>query len=131
MATSDATGFDITTNDSLKQGVIAGSLGASAMIARQLLSTDRPSWGTIVRSCLAASITAYFVNFASREHVTSESLRVCCCGIAGFASPEILNYLLAYIKAKGQTQVAKAQSDLNAARKASSKKSKGKSRHAR
>lgn len=116
----------VTSDDALKQGVISAALGGSAMVARQLLSTDKPSWGYLVRSGVAACVTAYFVNFASKDYVQSENLRVCICGIAGFASPEILTYGLAFLKAKMQGKVEEAQRGLSKASKQPKKKQKRK-----
>ena len=116
----------VTSGDALKQGVISAALGGSAMVARQLLSTDKPSWGYLVRSGVAACVTAYFVNFASKDYVQSENLRVCICGIAGFASPEILSYGLAFLKAKMQGKVEEAQRELKKASKQPKKKLKRK-----
>jgi len=116
----------VTSDDALKQGVISAALGGSAMVARQLLSTDKPSWGYLVRSGVAACVTAYFVNFASKDYVQSENLRVCICGIAGFASPEILSYGLAFLKAKMQGKVEEAQRGLSKASKQPKKKQKRK-----
>jgi hypothetical protein len=116
----------VTSDDALKQGVISAALGGSAMVARQLLSTDKPSWGYLVRSGVAACVTAYFVNFASKDYVQSENLRVCICGIAGFASPEILSYGLAFLKAKMQGKVEEAQRGLNKTSKQPKKKKKAK-----
>jgi hypothetical protein len=56
--------------------------------------------------------TAYFVNFASKDYVQSENLRVCICGVAGFASPEILNYGLKFLEAKMKGKVQEAQRGL-------------------
>jgi len=120
-----APAFDaVTSEEALKQGVISAALGGSAMVARQLLSTDRPSWGYLVRSGVAAMVTAYFVNFAARDYVQSENLRVCICGIAGFASPEILNYGLKFLEAKMKGKVQEAQRGLSKATKQPKKKKK-------
>lgn len=116
----------VTADDALKQGVIAAALGGAAMVSRQLLSTDRPSFGYLVRSGVAACVTAYFVNFAARDYVQSENLRVCICGIAGFASPEILNYGLQFLEAKLKGKVKEAQKGLSKASKPTKKKKKPK-----
>jgi len=112
----------VTADEAMKQGIIAAALGGSAMVARQLLSTDRPSLGYLVRSGVAAMVTAYFVNFAAKDYVQSENLRVCICGIAGFASPEILNYGLKFLEAKMKGQVKEAQGKLSKASKSPKKK---------
>ena len=116
----------VTADDALKQGVIAAALGGAAMVSRQLLSTDRPSFGYLLRSGVAACVTAYFVNFAARDYVQSENLRVCICGIAGFASPEILNYGLQFLEAKLKGKVKEAQKGLSKVSKPTKKKKKPK-----
>lgn len=110
MSAAPASGLEsVTSDEAIRQGIIASILGMAAMIARLLMSTDKASWGSIVRSSVAAGLTAYFVNTASKSYVEQENLRVFICGIAGFASPEILNYGLQFIKAKMQAKVAEAK----------------------
>jgi len=99
----------VTSDQAIKAGIIAAALGGSAMIARLLLQSERASLGFILRSSVAACVTAYFVNLAARDYITSESLRVCICGIAGFAAPEIQNYGLEFLKAKMQGKVNEAK----------------------
>ena len=115
----------ITSDEAIKQGIISGMLGGAAMVARQLLSTDKPSLGGLIRSGVAAMVTAYFVNYAAKDYVQSENLRVCICGISGYASPEILNYGLQFIKAKMQAKVNEAQAGLKKATKKSKPKRNG------
>ena len=99
----------VTSDQAIKAGIIAAALGGSAMIARLLLQKERASLGFILRSSIAACVTAYFVNLAARDYITSESLRVCICGIAGFAAPEIQNYGLQFIEAKFKGKVSEAK----------------------
>lgn len=109
-AASPTDGLEAVTSDqAIKAGIIAAALGGSAMIARLLLQSERASLGFIIRSSIAACVTAYFVNLAARDYITSESLRVCVCGIAGFAAPEIQNYGLEFLKAKMQGKVNEAK----------------------
>jgi hypothetical protein len=99
----------VTSDQAIKAGIIAAALGGSAMIARLLLQKERASLGFIIRSSVAACVTAYFVNLGARDYVSSESLRVCICGIAGFAAPEIQNYGLQFIEAKFKGKVSEAK----------------------
>jgi ABC-type enterobactin transport system permease subunit len=126
-AASPTEGLEAVTSDqAIKAGIIAAALGGSAMIARLLLQSERASLGFIVRSSVAACVTAYFVNLAARDYITSESLRVCVCGIAGFAAPEIQNYGLEFLKAKMQGKVneAKRSAGIKAGKPAKPKKGK-------
>ena len=105
-----------------KDGVIAGSLGSAAMVARLLLSTEPVTLGWVVRRVFAAAITAAFVGWAVSEHIQSIPLRFAATGAAGYAAPEVLDYLLKYIKAKGEAKVAEAKKGLPRATKAKRRK---------
>lgn len=113
MSAAPASGLEsVTSDEAVRQGIIASILGMAAMIARLLMSTDKASLGYIARSSVAAGLTAYFVNQASKSYVEQENLRVFICGVAGFASPEILSYGLAWLKAKMQGKVQEAQAQV-------------------
>jgi hypothetical protein len=107
-----------------KDGVIAGSLGSAAMVARLLLSTEPVTFGWVVRRIFAAAITAAFVGWAVSEHIQSVPLRFAATGAAGYAAPEVLDYLLKYIKAKGEAKVAEARKGLPRATKPKAKRRK-------
>ncbi len=91
----------------LKDGVVASILGGLAMTARLLLSTEPVSFGWVVRRVLAAAITAALVGYGVQDHIQSVGLRMAAVGAAGYAAPECLDYLLKYVKAKGEAEVAK------------------------
>lgn len=129
MASSEAGAFDsVTSQAALKQGIIASALGLAGVVARLVISPDRQSWSSIIRSGVAAAITAYFVNLGCKSYVPNEEMRVCVCGIAGFASPEILNHTLAFIDAKLKGKVAEAQAGAKRAGKGMKKKGKARGR---
>ena len=90
----------------LKDGVIASILGGLAMTARLLLSTEPVSVGWVVRRVLAAAITAALVGYAIADHIESPGLKMGVVGAAGYAAPECLDYLMRYIKARGDKEVA-------------------------
>jgi len=90
----------------VKDGIVAGILGGLAMVARLLLSTEPVSFGWVVRRVLAAAITAALVGYGIQEHITSPGLKMGVIGAAGYAAPECLDYLLKYVKARGEREVA-------------------------
>ena len=90
----------------LKDGVIASILGGLAMTARLLLSTEPVSVGWVVRRVLAAAITAALVGYGIQDHIESPGLKMAVVGAAGYAAPECLDYLMRYIKAQGDKEVA-------------------------
>ena len=93
----------------LKDGVIASILGGLAMTARLLLSTEPVSVGWVVRRVLAAAITAALVGYAIADHIESPGLKMGVVGAAGYAAPECLDYLMRYIKNKGDAEVGPAK----------------------
>ena len=93
----------------LKDGVIASILGGLAMTARLLLSQEPVSVGWVVRRVLAAAITAALVGYAIQDHIESPGLRMGVVGAAGYAAPECLDYLMRYIKNKGDAEVGPAK----------------------
>ena len=90
----------------VKDGIVAGILGGLAMVARLLLSTEPVSFGWVVRRVLAAAITAALVGYGIQEHITSPGLKMGVIGAAGYAAPECLDYLLKYVKARGDKELA-------------------------
>jgi hypothetical protein len=93
----------------LKDGVIASILGGLAMTSRLLLSQEPVSVGWVVRRVLAAAITAALVGYAITDYIESPGLRMGVVGAAGYAAPECLDYLMRYIKNKGDAEVGPAK----------------------
>ena len=90
----------------LKDGVIASILGGLAMTARLLLSTEPVSVGWVVRRVLAAAITAALVGYAITDHIQSPGLRMAVVGASGYAAPECLDFLMRWIKERGEKEVS-------------------------
>jgi hypothetical protein len=90
----------------VKDGVIAFVLGGFSMAARVLMSTEPVSFGYVVRRFIAASITAAFVGMATKDYFTSTGLWLGVCGGAGYAAPEVTDFLIKWVKAKGNKELA-------------------------
>jgi hypothetical protein len=90
-----------------REGFVAGIIGAMAMTARLLLSQDKQTWGWAARRVAAASITAVLTNYAVQDYITSSSLRTAAVGAISYASPEALDALLRWIKARAEREVEK------------------------
>lgn len=95
------------TQSLVKDGLVASILGGLAMTARLLLSTEPVTPGWVVRRVTAAAITAALVGYAIQEHIASPGLRMGVIGAAGYAAPEVMDYVLKYIKARGEAEVTK------------------------
>ena len=96
----------------VKDGLVASILGGLAMTARLLLSTEPVSPGWVFRRISAAAITSALVGYAIQEHISSPGLRMGAIGAAGYAAPEVLDYMLKYIKARGEAEVSKVTKKL-------------------
>ena len=114
----------LLNNQTVKDGVVSGVLGGLAMVARLLLSTEPVTFGWVVRRIFAASITACFVGYGIQDHIQSIPLRMAVVGACGYAAPEVTDYLLRYIKARGEKEVGKLTNKPNG--KAKPRKPKGK-----
>ena len=101
----------------VKDGLVASILGGLAMTARLLLSTEPVSPGWVFRRITAAAITAALVGYGIQDHIASPGLRMAAVGAAGYAAPEVMDYVLKYIKARGETEVAKVTKKPNGKKK--------------
>jgi hypothetical protein len=110
----------------LKDGIVASVLGGLAMTARLLLSTEPVSLGWVVRRVLAAAITAALVGYGIQDHIQSPGLRMGVVGAAGYAAPECLDYLMRYIKARGEKEVGAVTAKLKPHGKGKASKAKRK-----
>ena len=100
-------------NGLVKDGLIASILGGLAMTARLLMSEEPVSVGWVFRRLAAASITAVLVGYGVKDYIASESLRLCVIGGCGYCAPEITDYLIKYVKARGEQEVKKIKGKSN------------------
>lgn len=77
------------------------------MTARMLLSTEPVSFGFVVRRFLSASITAMLVGLATKDYFSSTGLWLAVSGGSGYAAPEVTDYFLRWVKAKGEAEINK------------------------
>jgi hypothetical protein len=110
----------------LKDGVVASVLGGLAMTARLLLSQEPVSFWWVMRRVLAAAITAALVGYGIQDHIQSPGLRMAVVGAAGYAAPECLDYLMHYIKARGEKEVGAVTAKLKPHGKGKASKAKRK-----
>lgn len=91
----------------LKDGVVASVIGAFSMAARLLLSEEKHTWAWVARRVMAASITAAVAGYALTEYITSPGLRMGAIGALAYSSPEALDAMLRWVKAKAEREVEK------------------------
>jgi hypothetical protein len=91
----------------LRDGVVASVIGGMAMAARLLLSQEKHSWAWVARRVMAASITAAIAGYALTEYISSPGLRMGAIGAIAYSSPEALDALLRWVKARAEREVEK------------------------
>lgn len=93
----------------VKDGLIASVLGGLAMTARLLMSTEPVSFGWVARRVTAAAITAALVGYGIQDHISSPGLRMAVVGASGYCAPEVMDYVLKYVKARGDAELKKVK----------------------
>ena len=86
---------------------ISASLGVASGAVRWLLSPDRHTLGCVVRHILVASVTSAFAGLAVSDLIDSEGLRFACAGAAGYAAPEIWDWLMALLRKRAEKAIGK------------------------
>ncbi len=96
-------------------GFTAVLIGMAGMVARLLLSTEPGmTWGKAARHVMAAGIVAWMVDQGLREVAMAQGLKTACLGIAGATATHILDFVIAWVKARGQAEVDKVTSKTRA-----------------
>lgn len=79
-------------------------IGAVSWLVRYFCSPDRNSLGYIARRTATAGLTSLLVGIATKGYFSSEAIAFAAAGASGYASPELVDLLLARIKAmRGKT----------------------------
>ena len=79
-------------------------IGSTAWLVRYACSLEKHSLGYIFRRTATAGLTSLLVGMATKGYFSSEGMAFAAAGCAGYASPELVDLLLARIKAmKGKT----------------------------
>jgi hypothetical protein len=79
-------------------------IGSASWVVRYLCSTKKHSLGYIFRRTATAGLTSLLVGVATKGYFSSEGMAFAAAGCAGYASPELMDLLMAKIKAmKGKT----------------------------
>jgi len=83
---------------SLRDIGIGIAIGSASWVIRYLCSTEKQSWGYILRRTVTAGLTSLLVGMATKGYFNSEAVGFAASGCAGYASPELVDLLLAKIK---------------------------------
>lgn len=79
-------------------------IGSASWLVRYFCSTEKQSLGYILRRTATAGLASLLVGLATKGYFSSDGMAFAAAGCAGYASPELVDLLLAKIKAmKGKT----------------------------
>lgn len=88
----------------IRDGILAGTIGAISFIIRMLVSTEKHSYGYVIRRTVIAGLTSFFVGMATQSYFSNQGLGYAAAGMAGYASPELIEALLLWIKRQGKAK---------------------------
>ncbi len=89
---------------SLRDICIGLFIGAASWMVRYFCSTEKHSLGYIARRTCVAGLTSLLVGLATRSYFMNEGLGYAAAGMAGYASPELVDAALAWLKRQGKTK---------------------------
>jgi hypothetical protein len=80
------------------------AIGSVAWLVRYACSLEKHSLGYIFRRTATAGLTSLLVGIATKGYFSSEAIAFAAAGASGYASPELVDLLIARVKAmKGKT----------------------------
>lgn len=83
---------------SLRDVGIGIAIGSVSWLVRYFCSTEKQSLGYIARRTATAGLTALLTGMAIKGYFSSESLAYAAAGMAGYASPELVDYALSRLR---------------------------------
>ena len=83
---------------SLRDVGIGIAIGSVSWLVRYFCSTEKQSLGYIARRTATAGLTALLTGMAIKGYFSSESLAYAAAGMAGYASPELVDYALSKLR---------------------------------
>ncbi|CAB4138786.1 hypothetical protein UFOVP341_4 [uncultured Caudovirales phage] len=95
----------------IRDGATAAALGAGAMTARLVMSTEKQSVGYVARRIFVACVVGFFSSMVVKEYISSIHLQFAAVGALSYAAPEVADWTLAMVRTKLNAKLdeAKAQ----------------------
>jgi hypothetical protein len=79
-------------------------IGATSWIVRYACSTEKHTLGYIARRTVVAGLTSLLVGLATQSYFSNPGLGYAAAGMAGYASPELVDAGLAWIRRTGKVK---------------------------
>ena len=89
---------------SLRDVGIGILIGAASWMVRYFCSTEKHSLGYIARRTVVAGLTSLLVGLATQSYFSNPGLGYAAAGMAGYASPELVDAGLAWIRRQGKSK---------------------------
>jgi len=81
---------------------LGASIGVVSFMVRVLTSTEQHTAGYVIRRTAIAGMTSLLVGLAVGSYFSNVGMSYAASGMAGYASPELIEALLKKIKASGK-----------------------------
>ena len=79
-------------------------IGATSWMVRYFCSTEKHTLGYIARRTVVAGLTSLLVGLATQSYFSNPGLGYAAAGMAGYASPELVDAGLAWIRGRGKSK---------------------------
>lgn len=89
---------------SLRDIAIGIAIGAASWMVRYFCSTEKHSVGYIARRTVIAGLTSLLVGLATQSYFANAGLGYAAAGMAGYASPELVDAGLAWLRSRGRAK---------------------------
>lgn len=82
----------------IQDGILGVAIGAISWLIRYACTPEKHSLGYILRRTATAGLTSLLVGLATKGYFNSEAIGFAAAGCAGYASPELVDALLARLR---------------------------------
>ena len=101
----------------IRDGATASALGAGAMTARLVMSTEKQSLPYVARRIFVACVVGFFSSMVVKEYISSVNLQFAAVGALSYAAPEVADWTLAMVKTKLNSKLNEAKAETKPKRK--------------
>ena len=81
-------------------GILGVAIGVVSWLVRYACSTEKHTLAYIARRTATAGLTAALAGAASKGYFNSEGMAFAAAGVCAYASPEIVDFGLSWIKSR-------------------------------
>lgn len=86
----------------IRDGLLAALIGSVSFLVRVACSTEKHSLGYIARRTIIAGLCSLFVGLATKSYFHSDGMAFASAGCSGYASVELVEAGLAWLRRQGK-----------------------------